>query len=87
MTRIDPYDVAVVGADRFLRSQAARHVRPSWLAKQLGITTNELSRRLNVSVAELDARLDRSAEVIRKATNATNERCLWETAARWRAGP
>lgn len=83
MTRIDPYDVAVVGADRFLRSQAARHVRPEWLARQLRISTDELGRRLDVSVAELDARLDRSARVIRKATN---ERCLWETARR-RVGP
>ena len=56
MTRIDPYDVIAVEPDRFIQSQATRHVRPSWLAKQLGISTHELSRRPGVSVADLAGR-------------------------------
>lgn len=59
--RPDGYRVGLAGADEYLRSETARHVRPDWLAKQHGISTHELSRRLGMSVADLDARLDRAA--------------------------
>lgn len=53
--RPNGYRVALVGADEHLRSEAARHAHNAdWLARQLGISTDELSRRLGVSVTNLE---------------------------------